>query len=195
MKSPDAAMKCGEQKGVRQWGTKIRYGLPFGQQFQNLLLWLDANGIDILRLTFEDLCKLYVQERYDCYGQILVSSGILIANLPRQNIAPKYSSNAPQKPNTVPRVRHHTDKGGSKGIKNDGAINPSRGEPQGVHVETEPFGSPRTASAETGAYGRGRYVEFDAPENMIRTNVGPRNTAVIPSEGPLPINNSNPIYK
>jgi hypothetical protein len=93
------------------------------------------------------------------------------------------------------RVRHHTSPEGLKGIKNDAAINPARGEPIGVHLEVEAFGPAKTASAETGAFGKGAYVEFDAPANMVKTNVGPRNTAVIPSDKPLSIKDLNPTFK
>nr|WP_318365426.1 RHS repeat-associated core domain-containing protein [Enterobacter sp.] len=93
------------------------------------------------------------------------------------------------------RVRHHTSMEGINGITKDGAINPARGNPVGVHVEVEPFGDPKTAGAETGAWKNGSYVEFDASkDSLIKTNVGPRNTAVIPTENPLPINDKNPVY-
>ena len=97
-------------------------------------------------------------------------------------------------PNSTPRVRHHTDSAGADGITRDGAINPSRGQPQGVHVEREPFGPTRTASQETGAFGSGRYVEFDEPPGTIPNdvNIGPRNNGIIPTDTPLDITDLNP---
>src|SRR5437763_113551 len=38
------------------------------------------------------------------------------------------------------------------------------------------------------------YVEIDLPSNAVPTHVGPRNTAVIPSSGPLPIGGLNPTF-
>ena len=91
-------------------------------------------------------------------------------------------------------MRHYTSQEGMAGIRTDGAVNPARG--GGVHVETgPPFGSARTGAAETGAYGKGAYVEFDAPGSMRPTNVGPRKTAVIPTDTPLPITDLNPTFK
>lgn len=92
----------------------------------------------------------------------------------------------------VPRVRHHTSPEALASIQEQGVINPSRG--GGVHVETEPFGPARTASQETGAFGRGAYVEFDSPLDVVPTNVGPRNTGVIPSTSPLPLEGTNPAF-
>jgi RHS repeat-associated protein len=96
-------------------------------------------------------------------------------------------------PKSVPRVRHYTSPAGLKGIKGDMAINPSRG--GGVHVETEPFGPASTGARETGAFGRGAHVEFDAPGAMQPTKAGPRNTAVIPSDQPVQIQELNPTFK
>jgi RHS repeat-associated protein len=90
------------------------------------------------------------------------------------------------------RVRHHTSREGLAAIRRQGAINPSRG--GGVHVEISPFGIPRTAAQETGAFGRGAYVEFNSPGNVIPTFVGPRSTGVIPTASPLPISGANPIF-
>ena len=91
------------------------------------------------------------------------------------------------------RVRHHTSPEGARGIEKDGAINPGRGDPVGVHVETAPFGPSKSASAETGAFGRGRFVEFDVPRSSIQpTKVGPRNTGVIPTDKPLDVKSANP---
>jgi hypothetical protein len=84
------------------------------------------------------------------------------------------------------------------GIKNDNAINPGRGEPPGVHVETEPFGPTKPGlegpKAETGAKVDGAYVEFDLPPNAQKTNIGPRNTAVVPTDKPLPLDGLNPKF-
>lgn len=59
------------------------------------------------------------------------------------------------------RVRHHTSPEALASIRQQGVVNPSRG--GGVHVETQPFGPACAASQETGAFGRGAYVEFDSP--------------------------------
>ena len=95
-----------------------------------------------------------------------------------------------------PRARHHTDNDGASAIERSQSIKPSRGEPPGVDVEVEPFGSTRPGlggpKADTGSAYEGAYVEFDLPENAIPTNVGPRNTARIPADGPLPIGRLNP---
>jgi RHS repeat-associated protein len=90
------------------------------------------------------------------------------------------------------RVRHHTSPESIASIRQQGVINPSRG--GGVHVEAQPFGPARTASQETGAFGRGGYVEFDAPPGLVPTNVGPRVTGVIPSTVPLSLEGANPIF-
>jgi hypothetical protein len=89
---------------------------------------------------------------------------------------------------SVPRVRHHTDDEGLEGIRAAMAINPSRGSAgaeAGVHVELEPYGSPRPGREgprETmGCVRDGAFVEFDAPLGMLRTYVGIRNTAIIPT--------------
>jgi hypothetical protein len=98
----------------------------------------------------------------------------------------------------APRARHHTDSEGLNGIQHDRAINPSRGEPSGVDVEIQPFGSPKPGpggpAAETGAAMEGAFVEIDLPSNAIPTSVGPRNTARIPTSGPLPIAGLNPQF-
>lgn len=100
------------------------------------------------------------------------------------------------------RVRHVTDKEGLKGIKNAGAIKPSRpggfDDSVGVHVEVSPFGRLKNAGAELGtANPRARNaVEFDIPRSSIKpTNVGPRNTGVIPTQGPLSITGKNPKFR
>ncbi len=98
------------------------------------------------------------------------------------------------------RCRHHTDRQGLRGIKRDNAIEPARGEPVGVHVEIEPFGTARpypeysSPARQTGAKGGGAYVEFDLPDNAVRIVVGPRNTAVIPSEVPLPLAGRHAVF-
>jgi hypothetical protein len=85
-----------------------------------------------------------------------------------------------------------------RGIQKDGAINPARGDPPGVHVETEPFGTTKPGrggpAAETGAASEGAHVEIDLPDDAIPTYVGPRNTAVIPTADPLLIKNLNPRF-
>lgn len=95
---------------------------------------------------------------------------------------------------SVPRVRHHSDDAGWDGIWEGQVIFPSRGIEgidAGVHVEVEPFGSTRPGlngpRAEMGCFGEGAYVEFDAPASMVATNVGPRNTAIIPTRADLPL--------
>ena len=93
---------------------------------------------------------------------------------------------------TVARVRHHTSPEALASIQQKGVINVSRG--GGVHVETQPFGPAPTASKETGAFGRGGYVEFDVPRGVVPTNVGPRNTGVIPTTAPLPLRGANPDF-
>lgn len=111
-----------------------------------------------------------------------------------QTDSPPDSKQTPVSPEDSARARHYTSPEGLAGIKTDGAINPARG--GGVHVETgPPFGSVKTAKEETGAAGSGAYVEFDAPGGMRPTNVGPRKTAVIPTDKPLPIQNLNPTYR
>ena len=99
-------------------------------------------------------------------------------------------------PGAIPamlRVRHHTSSESLASIRQQGAINPSRG--GGVHVETQPFGPAQTASRDTGAFGRGGYVEFNAPISIVPTNVGPRTTAMIPATTPLPISGTNPTFR
>jgi hypothetical protein len=98
------------------------------------------------------------------------------------------------------RVRHHTDWQGLDGIRGSGNIRPSRGVPLGVDVEVGPnFGPARTAMRELGAAGNKRqpaYVEFDAPENMMPTDITSyaRSSARIPTNRPLPINGLNPKF-
>jgi hypothetical protein len=96
------------------------------------------------------------------------------------------------------RARHHTSVRGLAAIRREGVIRPARGDPVGVHVEVEPFGSaipgrggPR---AETGAAEDGAFVEFDLPENAVPTDVGPRRTAVIPTSGPLTLTGLRPRF-
>jgi hypothetical protein len=101
----------------------------------------------------------------------------------------------------MPRVRHHTTDAGLDGIRARGSIEAARGWgaiPTGVHVEVEPFGRARPGrggpKAEMGCAGEGAYVEFDAPPNMVAYSCGPRNTAVIPTEGPLPLVGRGPVF-
>jgi hypothetical protein len=87
-----------------------------------------------------------------------------------------------------------------KGIQKDGAINPSRGVPPGVDVETEPFGTPKPGldgpKSGTGAGGEGAYIEFDLPETAFPTPgiSQTRNTARIPTSDALPIGGLNPKF-
>lgn len=100
--------------------------------------------------------------------------------------------------NDIIRVRHITDKTGRNGIKKDGAINPSRGNPIGVHVEVAPFGNLKDAAKELGTARKNskNVVEFDMPKSALKpTYVGPRNTAVIPTKKPLNITNKKPKFK
>ena len=115
-----------------------------------------------------------------------------------QTTSPADCMGAAKTASDVLRVRHFTSYEGIEGIQNSMEIWVSRGEPVGVHVEVGPsFGPAETGAAETGAAARGArgvYVEFDAPGPMVPTYVGPRNTAVIPTTTPLPINNLNPTF-
>ena len=94
------------------------------------------------------------------------------------------------------RVRHHTDDAGLVQIKASGGIQPARGWvfvdkgriveiEQGVHVEVEPFGSPKPGEhgpfADMACHAEGAYVEFDVPHGyeLVRYHCGPRNTALI----------------
>ena len=102
----------------------------------------------------------------------------------------------------MPRVRHHTDDAGLEGIRQSGAINPARGWGRfatGIHVEVEPFGTLRPGRGgpkdEMGAAGQGAFVEFDAPSGMVGYTCGPRNTALIPSDSPLFLDDLNPVYR
>lgn len=87
-----------------------------------------------------------------------------------------------------------------EGIRRDGSIWLSRGEPPGIDVEGEPFGTliPFLYSSpkeETGAYGRGAYVEFDLPESSIpQPWVGRRRSFRIPSGVPFSIRDLNPVF-
>jgi len=96
--------------------------------------------------------------------------------------------------------RHHTDRKGLHAIQRDNAIKPARGEPAGVHVEVEPFGTARPfpehdgPARQTGAKAGEAYVEFDLPDNAVRTVVGPRHTAVIPTEHPLPLEGRHAVF-
>ena len=95
-------------------------------------------------------------------------------------------------------ARHHTSAHGLARIESTGVIRPSRGEPVGVHVETQPFGSTVPGiggpNAETGATDEGAYVEFVLPANAQPTRVGPRNTAMIPTPIPLVLTGLDPRF-
>ena len=79
-------------------------------------------------------------------------------------------------------------------------IKPARGDPVGVPVEVEPFGSARPypehsgPARQTGANAGDAYVEFDFPEAAVRMFVGPRNTTVIPTETPLALAGRNAVF-
>jgi RHS repeat-associated protein len=108
------------------------------------------------------------------------------------------------------RVRHYTSPEGAAAIRKDGAIIPSAAgtAPKGVHVEVGPnFGKANTGHAQTGAprpAGKGAYVEFDTPKDALhstthwvsptRDGVPLRNTGVVPTDSPLPIQGANPTY-
>ena len=83
-------------------------------------------------------------------------------------------------------------------IRRIGAIYPARGDPPGVHVEIEPFGPTKPGrggpAAETGSAAEGAYVKIDMPGNAVRTDVGPRHTAVISALDPLPIGPLQPKF-
>jgi hypothetical protein len=97
--------------------------------------------------------------------------------------------------------RHHTDGKGLDGIRKENAIRPSRGTPNGVDVEVEPFGPARPLQpgrgpkARTGAAAEGAYVEFDLPEGAVSTapETG-SNTARIPTDTPLSLDGLNPKF-
>lgn len=85
------------------------------------------------------------------------------------------------------RVRHHTDARGLEAIRAEESIDVARGWGMietGIHVEIEPFGAPEPGLGgpigEMGSHKEGAYVEFDAPEGIIRYTCGLRNTAIIP---------------
>ena len=102
---------------------------------------------------------------------------------------------------TFLRASHFSDAAGIAGIESDMAINASsvaRGAGTGlggVHVELAPFGPVSTAAADMGSVQGGRaFVEFNAPANIVRTSVGPRNTAIIPTTPSLPLQSLNPTF-
>ena len=95
---------------------------------------------------------------------------------------------------SMARVRHHTSAENLRKIQTSNVINPARGDPIGVHVETQPFGPVSSASRDVGAFGRGAYIEFDQPQTIVPTYIGPRHTGVIPTEVPLSIENLNPVF-
>ena len=86
---------------------------------------------------------------------------------------------------SIVRVRHHTSVENLRKIQTSNVINPARGDPIGVHVEMQPFGPVSSASRDVGAFGRGAYIEFDQPQAIVPTYIGPRHTGVIPTEVPL----------
>src|SRR5688572_24107994 len=104
------------------------------------------------------------------------------------------------------RVRHHTDDEGLRGIRAVGGINSSRGwgdVQSGVHVEVEPFGTARPSRpghsgprSDLGCERDGAYVEFDAPDTLVRYSCGPRNSGIIPvpSGQRLALIELNPVY-
>ena len=99
---------------------------------------------------------------------------------------------------SILRVRHYGD---ISGIEADMAIIPSsvaRGANTGlagVHVEVAPFGNVSGASDALGSIKTTAYVEFNAPQSMIPTyGVGSRNTAMIPTQTPLSLQNLNPTF-
>jgi hypothetical protein len=103
----------------------------------------------------------------------------------------------------MPRVRHHTDDHGLMGIRAKNAIDPARGVGHieaGVHVELEPFGSPLPGregpKSQMGCDAESAYVEFVAPPEMVRTNIGVRNTAMIARRinEPLSLGGLNPRF-
>ncbi|WP_286364591.1 RHS repeat-associated core domain-containing protein, partial [Citrobacter sp. wls710] len=97
------------------------------------------------------------------------------------------------------KVRHYTSDSGVAEIEKSQSINASRGEPLGVHVEVEPFGDPRTAAREMGVASKKSraYVEFDVTEDsLVKTNVGPRNTAIVPTGGDaLSLDGKKAVFK
>jgi hypothetical protein len=95
------------------------------------------------------------------------------------------------------RVRHYTSREGLRGIRRTMTIFPARAADaggEGVYVERQPFGPARTGAAETGSFGKEAYVEFDEPPGAVTTNVGPRYTAVIPTQVPLDVSRLEPEY-
>ncbi|OUS03834.1 hypothetical protein A9Q81_06815 [Gammaproteobacteria bacterium 42_54_T18] len=101
------------------------------------------------------------------------------------------------------KVRHHTSTNSSRQIKESQSIRVARGDdvnPVGVNVEVAPFGSARTASADTGAFETGAYVEFAIPRSSViprKGYIGPRNNAIIPTpeNKPLSLEGLNPKFK
>ncbi len=128
--------------------------------------------------------------------RLLGTGGVLLCGGSGGELCGGGSGSVPKGGNNLVRVRHYTSSAGARGIKKDGAINPGRGDPAGVHVEIAPFGRSKTATGETGAFGKGRFVEFDVPRSSIQpTKVGPRNTGVIPTNRPLDIRGANPRFR
>ena len=103
-------------------------------------------------------------------------------------------------PETMVRVRHHTNPESLSRITDDAAINPSRaaqGLPPGVDVEVQPFGKASTAAKEMGAAHSGAYVEFEVPRFSLSPTPDVsaiRNTARIVSDTPVSLKGYNPSY-
>ncbi|MCK5803822.1 MAG: RHS repeat-associated core domain-containing protein, partial [Lentisphaeria bacterium] len=154
---------------------------------------LEPNGFaDQLDKEGKDSRKLLIGGEGLLIGTYVMGTIGLDVNLGGPHIFRTPCSNSTRRP----RARHHTNRQGANGIDADGAVDPARGNPRGVDVEVEPFGPTKPGlhgpKAETGAAAEGAYVEFDLPDSAISTNVGPRNTARIPTNEPLPIRNLNP---
>jgi uncharacterized protein RhaS with RHS repeats len=121
-------------------------------------------------------------------------AGTMGAGAATRGVKINYTGKVISKTEPVPRVRHHTSVENLRKIRESQEIWPARGDPIGVHVETQPFGPVSSASSDVGAFGRGAYIEFDRPQTIVPTYIGPRNTGVIPTQKPFIIDNLNPVY-
>jgi hypothetical protein len=66
----------------------------------------------------------------------------------------------------------------------------------GVHVEVNPVGLIKSALKDVGATYGGAYVDFQVPcTSLVPTHVGPRQTAVIPTNSPLPLQGTNAKFR
>jgi len=103
------------------------------------------------------------------------------------------------------RARHHTNAEGLEGIRADNSIQFARGWGNiatGVHVEVEPFGTaipPREEGQSSprndmGCAGERAFVEFDAPQEMVRYSCGSRNTGIIPSDRGMDLTGRNAVF-